>query len=90
MRTSVLLFSELASPVNEIWFAKVKKKSMTSAGFEPTTSGVEHQRSNQLSYEVSFKMKLLTAVLHLVETLLTTWKSLNINTSYTYSDILSV
>ena len=56
MRTSVLLFSGLASSVKEIWFAEVKEKSMTSAGFELTTSGVDHQRSNQLSYEVNWAL----------------------------------
>ena len=44
MKTSVLQFSGLASPLKEIWFAKVKVKSLTSAGFEPTTSGLDHQR----------------------------------------------
>ena len=36
----------LASPVKEIWFAEVKDKSLTLVGFEPPTSGVDHQRSN--------------------------------------------
>ena len=36
--------------LKEIWFAEVKEKSLksfTSAGFEPTTSGFDHQRSYQ-------------------------------------------
>ena len=44
VRTSVLHFHGLTSLVKEIWFAEIKEKSLTPAGFEPTTSGVDHQR----------------------------------------------
>ena len=40
VRTSVRHFPGLTSPVKEIGFAEVKEKSLTSVGFEPTTSGV--------------------------------------------------
>ena len=43
MRTTVLLIPWLASTVKEMWIAEVKQKSLTSAEFEPTTSGVDHQ-----------------------------------------------
>ena len=33
--------------MKEIGFAEVKEKSLTSVGFEPTTSGVDHQHSNR-------------------------------------------
>lgn len=36
-------FPGLASAVKEDWFAKVKEISSTSPGFEPTTSGLNHQ-----------------------------------------------
>ena len=39
VRTTVLHFPGLTSPVKEIGFAEVKEKSLTSVGFEPTTSG---------------------------------------------------
>ena len=45
VRTCVRHFPGLTSPVKEIGFTEVKEKSLTSVGFEPTTSGVDHQRS---------------------------------------------
>ena len=46
VRTTVLHFPGLTSPVKEIGFGEVKEKSLTSVEFEPTTSEVDHQRSN--------------------------------------------
>ena len=38
----------LTVSVKEIWFALSTKNHFSSVGFEPTTSGVDHQRSNRL------------------------------------------
>ena len=49
VRTSVRHFPGLSSPVKGIGFTK---------GFEPTTFGVDHQRSNRLSHEVNRELEV--------------------------------
>ena len=43
---------------------KIKEKSLTPAGFEPTTSGLEHRRSdNQLSNEARLSHAVIKIII---------------------------
>ena len=51
MRPVVLIVPGL---VKEIWFAEFQENVLTSAGFEHTTSGLDHQRLIRLVFVRNF------------------------------------